>query len=295
MRSIVGSLGVLGVIFGLAMPVSAEVLLQAGATETKLVTTEAHRPLRHQLTADAGQTVAIKLKLANNNPGIVSRVVVYRAGKRTPLVIDHQASYRLVDPTQKSKISHLIVLTLPDAQGGEQGAVTYDIEPLFDYDTEPLFAVVNGSEVFATEPSVSEPSVSETAVSETAVSETADGATADAAMPSTVRYRMTVETATVSQRLLLEAHARQAEQDYEGAIATYTRAINLNPDIADFYAQRGNAYLALGEGEADVSATAHQAMVTDWETAAQLYEQVGHGHEASALRSQLTQLVEQGE
>lgn len=272
MRSIVGSLGVLGVIFGLAMPVSAEVLLQAGATETKLVTTEAYRPLRHQLTAEAGQTVAIKLKLANNNPSIVSQVMVYRAGKRTPLVIDNQASYRLVDPTQKSKISHLIVLTLPDAQSdgqaGERGPVTYDIEPLFDYDAEPLFAVVDGSEAAAAD---------------------------DFAMPSTVRYRMTVETATVSQRLLLEAHARQAEEDYEGAIATYTRAINLNPDIADFYAQRGNAYLALGEEETDVSATVHRAMVTDWETAAQLYEQVGHGNEANALRFQLMQLVDQGE
>jgi hypothetical protein len=262
------------------MPVSAEVLLQAGATETKLVTAETYRPMSHRLTAEAGQTVAIKLKLANNNPAIVSRVVVYGADQSTPLVVDNQVSYRMVDPTQKSKISHLIVLTLPAADGDGLGPVTYNIEPLFDYEAEPLFTVVDASETSA-----------ETSASEVATAETgADGF----AMPSTVRYRMTVETATVSQRLLLEAHAREAEQDYEGAIATYTRAINLNPDIADFYAQRGNAYLALGE-ETDGVLQVQQAIVTDWETAAQLYEQVGHGQAAHALRSQLTQLVEQGE
>lgn len=272
MRSIVGSLGVMGVLLGLAMPVSAEVLLQAGATETKLVTADAYRPMRHRLTAEAGQTVAIKLKLANNNPAIVSRVVVYAAGKRTPLVVDNQASYRVVDPTQKSKISHLIVLTLPDAHAGEQGGVpvTYEIEPLFDYDAEPLFALGTNNLEAAEEVTVAEDVL---------------------AAPSTVRYRMTVETATVSQRLLLEAQARQAEQDYEGAIATYTRAISLNPDIADFYAQRGRAYVALGE-QVDGISTVQQAIVTDWETAAQLYERVGHGNAASALRSQLQQVVE---
>ena len=272
MRSIVGSLGVMGVLLGLAMPVSAEVLLQAGATETKLVTADAYRPMRHRLTAEAGQTVAIKLKLANNNPAIVSRVVVYAAGKRTPLVVDNQASYRVVDPTQKSKISHLIVLTLPDAHAGEQGGVpvTYEIEPLFDYDAEPLFALGTNNLEAAEEVTVAEDVL---------------------AAPSTVRYRMTVETATVSQRLLLEAQARQAEQDYEGAIATYTRAIRLNPDIADFYAQRGRAYVALGE-QVDGISRVQQAIVTDWETAAQLYERVGHGNAASALRSQLQQVVE---
>lgn len=271
MRSIVGNLGVMGVLLGLAMPVSAEVLLQAGATETKLVTADAYRPMRHQLTADAGQTVAIKLKLANNNSAIVSRVVVYAAGKRTPLVVDNQASYRVVDPTQKSKISHLIVLQLPDEPAGEHGSapVTYEIEPLFDYDAEPLFALGTDS------------------------LEAAEAAEDVLAAPSTVRYRMTVETATVSQRLLLEAQARQAEQDYEGAIATYTRAISLNPDIADFYAQRGSAYAALGQQVEGASEgyRVQRVIVTDWETAAQLYEQVGHGNAANALRSQLQQVV----
>ncbi|MEO1509616.1 MAG: tetratricopeptide repeat protein [Cyanobacteria bacterium J06633_23] len=277
MRSIVGNLGVMGVLLGLAMPVSAEVLLQAGATETKLVTADAYRPMRHQLTAEAGQTVAIKLKLANNNPAIVSRVVVYAAGKRTPLVVNNQASYRVVDPTQKSKISHLIVLTLPDEHDGDNGGVpvTYEIEPLFDYDVEPLFALGTTLETNSLE-----------------ATEAAEAADVLAA-PSTVRYRMTVETATVSQRLLLEAQARQAEQDYEGAIATYTRAISLNPDIADFYAQRGRAYAALGQQVEGASEgyRVQRAIVTDWETAAQLYEQVGHGNAANALRSQLQQVV----
>ncbi|MEO1181233.1 MAG: tetratricopeptide repeat protein [Cyanobacteria bacterium J06636_28] len=267
----------MGVLLGLAMPVSAEVLLQAGATETKLVTADAYRPMRHQLTAEAGQTVAIKLKLANNNPAIVSRVVVYAAGKRTPLVVDNQASYRVVDPTQKSKISHLIVLTLPNEDDGDHGGVpvTYEIEPLFDYDVEPLFALGTTLETNSLE-----------------ATEAAEAADVLAA-PSTVRYRMTVETATVSQRLLLEAQARQAEQDYEGAIATYTRAISLNPDIADFYAQRGRAYAALGQQVEGASEgyRVQRAIVTDWETAAQLYEQVGHGNAANALRSQLQQVV----
>lgn len=266
MRSIVSSLGLMGVLLGLAMPVSAEVLLQAGATETKLVTADAHRSMRHQLTAEAGQTVAIKLKLANNNPGIVSRVAVYELGKSTPFGVTNQVSYRTVDLNQKSQISHLIVLTLPGDRGS--GRVTYEIEPLFDYDQSPQFdiASVDSVEIDAD----------------------------TAGVPSTVRYRMTVETATVSQRLLLDAQARQAEADYQGAIALYSRAINLNPDIADFYAQRGSAYLALGEQE-DTSPAVQQAIVTDWETAAQLYEQVGHGTVANALRVQLSQVVQQQE
>ncbi len=262
MRSIVSSLGVMGVLLGLAMPVSAEVLLQSGATETKLITSDSHRSMRHQLTAEAGQTVAIRLKLANNNPGIVSRVAVYVAGKYTPLVVANQVSYRTVDPTQKSQISHLVVLTLPGEQDGVENS--YEIEPLFDYDMEPPFAV------------------------------SSDRSLADVAEPSTVRYRMTVETATVSQKLLLEAQAQQTQGDYQGAIALYTRAINLNPDIADFYAQRGSAYLALSNAP-ELSPTVQQSVVTDWETAVQLYEQVGHNSAANALRSQLNQLAKQGQ
>ncbi|MEM7064565.1 MAG: hypothetical protein AAF572_15555 [Cyanobacteria bacterium P01_B01_bin.77] len=286
MRSIVSSLGLMGVLLGLAMPVSAEVLLQAGATETKLVTAESHRSMRHQLTAEAGQTVAIKLRLANNNPGIVSRVAVYQAGKYTPLQVENQVSYRTVDPTQKSKISHLIVLTLPGESGS--GEVTYEIEPLFDYDGSPQFAVDRETADY------------ETVEHEILDHETSDHeildhetAMAEVNLPSTVRYRMTVETATVSQRLLLDAQARQVEEDYGGAISLYTRAINLNPDIADFYAQRGSAYLALGAQEDVSPAVVQQAIVTDWETAAQLYEQVGHGTAANALRVQLSQVVEQ--
>ncbi|NEQ51084.1 MAG: tetratricopeptide repeat protein [Leptolyngbya sp. SIO3F4] len=262
MRSIVSSLGLMGVLLGLAMPVSAEVLLQAGATEAKLVTAESHRPFRHQLMAESGQTIAIRLKLANNNPDIVSRVAVYEAGKHMPLDLESQVSYRIVDPTQKSQISHLIVLTLPSDRGS--GRATYEIEPLFDYDGSPQFGMEATAE------------------------------SADVVMPSTVRYRMTVETATVSQKLLLDAQEREVQADYDGAIASYTRAINLNPDIADFYAQRGSAYLALSENPESPSVV-QQAVVTDWETAVQLYEQVGHGTAANTLRSQLSQFVVQGE
>ncbi|MEO0868913.1 MAG: tetratricopeptide repeat protein [Cyanobacteria bacterium J06642_11] len=260
MRSIVSGLGLMGVLLGLAMPVSAEVLLQAGATETKLVTTESHQAFRHKLTAEAGQTVAIKLKLANNNPDIVSRVAVYAEGKATPLLVSNQVNYRTVDPEQKAQISHLIVLTLPADRGS--GRMTYEIEPLFDYDNSPQFEVEQTAESVI-------PS-----------------------MPATVRYRMTVETATVSQRLLLDAHARQSEQDYDGAIALYTRAINLNPDIADFYAQRGQVYLAQAEASGSNIEQIDRTVVTDWETAARLYEQVGHTGHADALRSQLIQLAE---
>ncbi|MBX2863482.1 MAG: hypothetical protein KTR27_07995 [Leptolyngbyaceae cyanobacterium MAG.088] len=184
MRSIVSGLGVMGVLLGLVMPVSAEVLLQAGATETKLVTAETHRPMRHQLTAIAGETVAIRLKLANNNPGIVSRVVVYSAGKSTPLAVDNQVSYRIVDPAQKSQISHLVVFKLPGEHTGVE--MGYEIEPLFDYDTAPAFRVDSERENIAVDVA---------------------GAMANVAAPSTVRYRMTVETATVSQRLLLDAQS----------------------------------------------------------------------------------------
>ena len=186
MQSIVGCLGVMGVLLGLTMPVSAEVLLRAGATETKLVTADTYQPTRHQFTAEAGQTVAIQIKLANNNPNIVSRVAVYQAGKYTPLTVEHQVSYRTIEPLQKSQISHLIVLTLP----GDSGEMAYEIEPIFDYQTEPLFDIENG---------IGEGNTAEATTDTTTM-----------AAPSTVRYRMTVETATVSQQLLLEARTQQA-------------------------------------------------------------------------------------
>ena len=197
MRSIVSSLGVVGVLLGLAMPVSAEVLLQAGATETKLVTAETYRPTRHQLTAEAGQTVVVKIKLANNNPNIISRLAVYQAGKYTPLSVEQQVSYRTVNPQQKSQISHLIVLTLP----GDSGEMTYEIEPLFDYQSEPLFDI-------------------ETVEAGTVENSAAEGVAAS--VPSTVRYRMTVETATVSQQLLLEAQTQQAQQNPDDEITAHT-------------------------------------------------------------------------
>ena len=172
------------------------------------------------------------------------------------MVLDNQVSYRTVDPDQRSQISHLVVLTLPGDRGS--GRVTYEIAPLFNI--ENVEAVETDGESMAA---------------------------------STVRYRMTVATATVSQRLLLEAQAQQALHDYEGAIATYTRAINLNPDIADFYARRGSVYLAQAAASSD-TVHSHKALVADWETAAQLYEQVGHRQRANALRNRLKFAISPG-
>ena len=42
------------------------------------------------------------------------------------------------------------------------------------------------------------------------------------------------------------ATAKHKSKDYQGAIADYTKAIELNPDYAQAYNKRGFAYLMLG-------------------------------------------------
>ena len=52
--------------------------------------------------------------------------------------------------------------------------------------------------------------------------------------------------------------------DYQGAIADYNQAINIKPDYADAYINRGNAKSNLGD---------KQGVIADYDQAAQLFSQ----------------------
>lgn len=238
MHRAVGFLSVAGLLLGLAAPAPAALLLQAGVTEASLRPDSAGlaNPALHSFTARPGQTVAVRLRLANNNPAISSQLRLYLDGD--PVALDTAAVYRTVESDERSPISHWVVLVLP----GEQA------ETLHSYELEPQFHLDQDAQH----------------------------------IPTTVRYRLTVESATRAQQLLLEAQQHQAQERYDDAIATYSRAIELRPTIADFYAQRGRAASLSAPGQA----------AADWETAARLYEQVGHVRQAQALRRQLQQLIQ---
>jgi tetratricopeptide (TPR) repeat protein len=69
---------------------------------------------------------------------------------------------------------------------------------------------------------------------------------ATAAPQATQRIAQSTMTAEMWYK---QGRAKRDEEDYKGAIEDYTQAIKLQPDNPGFYAQRGSAQFALGEGQ----------------------------------------------
>ena len=83
-------------------------------------------------------------------------------------------------------------------------------------------------------------------------------------------------------------------EDYDQAIEAYTAAISLDEDDANAYLGRadaywGQAYLALGEdlaGPDSLPESTRAAIVSDYQTAANIFEAEGNADYALSLRDQ---------
>jgi tetratricopeptide (TPR) repeat protein len=69
--------------------------------------------------------------------------------------------------------------------------------------------------------------------------------------------------------------------DRQGAIADYNRAIELKPDLADAYYNRGNIWGDLGEGK---------RAIEDFQRAADLYQQQGKSEDYQDALNQIKKL-----
>ena len=75
--------------------------------------------------------------------------------------------------------------------------------------------------------------------------------------------------------------ARSAQGDNEGAIADYTRAIEINPQLANAYANRGVVRNALGD---------KAGAIVDFQRAAELYQQQGQTQQYQETLNRIQQL-----
>ncbi|MEB3289297.1 MAG: hypothetical protein VKI82_05245 [Leptolyngbya sp.] len=115
-------------------------------------------------------------------------------------------------------------------------------------------------------------------------------------------FSLVVRSATDYEVALARAEALNTEERYREAIAAYTAAIALDPQQAIGYLGRaqatlGQVYLEQGgpiEGPEDIPAAARQAVIADFETAADLIEAEGNGEWAAGLREQAAFLLEMG-
>jgi tetratricopeptide (TPR) repeat protein len=115
-------------------------------------------------------------------------------------------------------------------------------------------------------------------------------------------FNLVVRPATDYEVALAQAEALTTEERYGEAITAYTAAIDLDPTQAEGYLGRaqatlGQVYLEQGdtiEGPEDIPAAARQAVVADFEKAADLIEAEGNGEWAAGLREQAAFLRETG-
>ena len=110
-------------------------------------------------------------------------------------------------------------------------------------------------------------------------------------------YRLRVTPATSYEITLSDAEGALREADYDTAIAALSEAISLEPEMAEAYLMRADAYFgkvyqeleAQGrffEGPDDIPAAYRSIMVEDFLAAAAIYEAAGDPYSAESLRSQ---------
>jgi tetratricopeptide (TPR) repeat protein len=108
-------------------------------------------------------------------------------------------------------------------------------------------------------------------------------------------YDLVVRDSTAFELTFAAAEALVAEEDYDGAIAAYTEAIDLDPDQASAYLGRAQAILAQTyveqgeqiEGPADIPLAVRERVIADFEQAADLIEASDGGEGwADSLREQ---------
>jgi tetratricopeptide (TPR) repeat protein len=111
-------------------------------------------------------------------------------------------------------------------------------------------------------------------------------------------YQLRVAPATAYEVSLSQAQLSLQEGNYEAAIAALTEAISLNPDGAEAYLARVDAYFGMVytwrwkpkglffEGPDDIPDEYRTAIVDDFLTAAAIYEAEGDAFSAQSLREQ---------
>jgi tetratricopeptide (TPR) repeat protein len=110
-------------------------------------------------------------------------------------------------------------------------------------------------------------------------------------------YQLRVAPATAYEVSLSQAQLSLQEGNYEAAIAALTEAISLNPDGAEAYLARVDAYFGMVytemeaqgqffEGPDDIPAAYRTAIVDDFLAAAAIYEAEGDAFSAQSLREQ---------
>lgn len=118
-------------------------------------------------------------------------------------------------------------------------------------------------------------------------------------------YSLEVRPATDYEVSYSEAQARSQEGDYEAAIAAYSDAIAINPDDPEAYLGRADAYFARAYTELeaqglvleqpdDLAPETRDAIIADFEKAAELYEVAGDPFTADSLREQI-EYIQTGE
>ncbi|MGF1458705.1 MAG: tetratricopeptide repeat protein [Leptolyngbyaceae cyanobacterium] len=118
-------------------------------------------------------------------------------------------------------------------------------------------------------------------------------------------FNIQVRPATDYEVAFSEAQASVEAQDYEAAIAAYTEAIELDSSMPEAYLGRADAYFGRAQSELeaqgeiledpmDLTSEAREAIVADFQSAAELYEANGDPFTAESLREQI-QYLETGE
>lgn len=110
-------------------------------------------------------------------------------------------------------------------------------------------------------------------------------------------YNLEVRPASAYEMAYNEAQMMVEAGDYEAAIAAYSEAIELDASNPQAYLGRADAYFGQAyaqseaqgepfEGPQDLTPEARDAIVSDFETAADLYEATGDAYAADSLREQ---------
>lgn len=118
-------------------------------------------------------------------------------------------------------------------------------------------------------------------------------------------FDLQVRPATEYEVAYNQAIASAASRDFEGAIAAYTEAIELDDSNPEAYLGRADAYFGQAQAQleaqgmaleepSDLEPDVREAIVADFREAADLYEAAGDPFTAESLREQI-QYIETGE
>ena len=118
-------------------------------------------------------------------------------------------------------------------------------------------------------------------------------------------FAIEVRPATEYEVAMNDAQVSIQEQDFEEAIAAYSDAIEIEPENPEAYLGRADAYFGQAQAElesqgeileepSDLSPEVREAIVEDFQRAAELYEAEGDPFTAQSLREQI-EYIETGE